>query len=128
MKKGTFILLLLATTLLSSCSTQKNTWASRSFHQMKTKYNIQFNGQIAFDEGQNAIREAHEDNYTAIIKLLNLPLRRWIELSRSVASALSCTALKHDQRSITRNAEILNTKHGWSKRSSTTKWVMRGCS
>ena len=69
MKKGTFILLLLATTMLSSCSTQKNTWASRSFHQMKTKYNIQFNGQIAFDEGQNAIREAHEDNYTAILPL-----------------------------------------------------------
>ena len=68
MKKGIFILLLLAVTMLS-CSTQKNTWVSRNFHQMQTKYNIHFNGQIAFEEGQNAIREAHEDNYSAMLPL-----------------------------------------------------------
>lgn len=66
--KGLIILLTLTATMLS-CSTQKNTWASRSFHQMKTKYNIHFNGQIAFEEGQEAIREAHEDNFSTILPL-----------------------------------------------------------
>ena len=69
MKGGRIIILLTITATLLSCSTQKNTWASRSFHQMKTKYNIHFNGQIAFEEGQESIREAHEDNYSSILPL-----------------------------------------------------------
>lgn len=55
--------------LLASCSTQKNTWATRSYHQMKTKYNIYFNGQVAFDEGERAICEANEDDYSTILNL-----------------------------------------------------------
>ena len=55
--------------MMTACSTQKNTWATRSYHQMKTKYNIYFNGQVSFDEGQKAIREANEDDYSTIINL-----------------------------------------------------------
>ena len=54
---------------LASCSTQKNTWASRSFHQTKTKFNIHYNGQLAFGEGLEAISEAHDDDYSAILPL-----------------------------------------------------------
>ena len=54
---------------MTSCSTQKNTWASRSFHQTKTKYNIHYNGQKSYDEGLEAISEAHEDNYSSILPL-----------------------------------------------------------
>ena len=54
---------------MSSCSTQKNTWASRSFHQTKTKYNIHYNGQKSYDEGLEAISEAHEDDYSSILPL-----------------------------------------------------------
>lgn len=66
--RGLIILLTLTATMLS-CSTQKNTWASRTFHQTKTKYNIQFNGQMAFEEGQEAIRDAHEDDFSNILPL-----------------------------------------------------------
>ena len=69
MKGNTYILLVLALLGLTSCSTQKNTWASRSFHQTKTKYNIHFNGQIAFGDGLEAIYEAHEDDYSATLPL-----------------------------------------------------------
>ena len=69
MKSKIYIMWCLALLTLASCSTQKNTWASRSFHQMKTKYNIHYNGQIAFDEGLEAISEAHEDDYSAILPL-----------------------------------------------------------
>ena len=55
--------------VLASCSTQKNTWATRSFHQTKTKYNIYFNGQISFDEGVEAIRDANEDDFSTILSL-----------------------------------------------------------
>lgn len=55
--------------LMASCSTQKNTGATRAYHQMKTKYNIYFNGQVSFDEGEKAIREANEDDYSTILNL-----------------------------------------------------------
>ena len=53
----------------SSCSTQKNTWATRSFHQTKVKYNILYNGNIAYEEGLKAIRDANEDDYSRILNL-----------------------------------------------------------
>lgn len=33
-------LVLIGLSSLVACSTQKNTWATRSYHQTKTKYNI----------------------------------------------------------------------------------------
>ena len=69
MKGKIYILLCVALLGLASCSTQRNTWASRSFHQTKTKYNIHYNGQKAFDEGLEAINEAHEDDYSSVLPL-----------------------------------------------------------
>ena len=64
------VLLILITTMgLVSCSTQKNTAASRSFHQTKVKYNIFFNGNIAFEEGLQATIQANEDDFTHILPL-----------------------------------------------------------
>ena len=61
--------LVLAGLILTSCSTQKNTWATRSFHQTKVEYNILYNGNIAYEEGLKAIRDANTDDYSQIIPL-----------------------------------------------------------
>ena len=55
--------------ILSSCSTQKNTWATRSFHQTKVKYNILYNGNVAYEEGLKAIRDANTDDYGHVLYL-----------------------------------------------------------
>jgi len=55
--------------LLGACSTQKNTKATRSFHQTKVKYNILYNGNIAYDEGLKAIRDANTDDYSRVLYL-----------------------------------------------------------
>lgn len=60
---GLFIL------LICSCSTQKNTWATRSFHQTKVKYNILYNGNVAYEEGLKAIRDANTDDYSRVLYL-----------------------------------------------------------
>ena len=57
------ILVLLAT----SCATRKNTWATRSFHQTKVKYNILYNGNVAYEEGLKAIRDANSDDYSRVL-------------------------------------------------------------
>ena len=55
--------------IASGCSTQKNTAVNRSFHQTKVKYNIFYNGNIAFEEGQQATIKAHKDNFSTVIPL-----------------------------------------------------------
>ena len=54
---------------VSSCSTQKNTWATRSFHQTKVKYNILYNGNVAYEEGLKTIRDANTDDYSRVLYL-----------------------------------------------------------
>ncbi len=68
---------------LSSCSTQKNTWATRSFHQTKVKYNILYNGNIAYEEGLKAIRDANTDDYTQILNLYPVSNHKAAEASAS---------------------------------------------
>lgn len=55
--------------LFVSCSTQKNTWASRTYHATTTRYNIYFNGNLSFDEGLKAINDANTDDFSEIIPL-----------------------------------------------------------
>jgi len=69
--------------ILSSCSTQKNTWATRSFHQTKVKYNILYNGNIAYEEGLKAIRDANTDDYSRILYLYPVSNHQAAEASAS---------------------------------------------
>ena len=69
--------------LLSSCSTQKNTWSSRSYHQTKVKYNILYNGNTAYEEGLKAIRDANEDDYSHVLSLYPVSNHKAAEASAS---------------------------------------------
>lgn len=59
----------IATVLCTACSTQKNTGASRTWHQLKTVHNVYFNGRLSYDEGMTALDEAHSDNYATLLPL-----------------------------------------------------------
>lgn len=63
------IAVLLATT---ACSTQKNTWASRNYHAMTTRYNIYYNGNNSYIDGLNVIDKAAEDDYSSILPLYSV--------------------------------------------------------
>ena len=69
--------------MANGCSTQKNTAATRSFHQTKVKYNIFFNGNIAFIEGQKATINANEDDFTEVLPLYPVSNHRAAEASAS---------------------------------------------
>ncbi len=66
MKKGfAYILLsLIAACLLGSCSTKKNTKASRFYHAFTTRYNIYYNGKVSFDESLDAMQKGYKENYS----------------------------------------------------------------
>ncbi len=55
--------------LFSSCSTKKNTPLRRAYHATVTRFNIMYNGQLAYNEGLNAIDKANVDNYTRVLPM-----------------------------------------------------------
>lgn len=62
MRKYIYIILTLA---LFSCSTNKNTFLSRSYQKMTTRYNVYFNGQESMKAGLEKIRENHVIDYSS---------------------------------------------------------------
>jgi tetratricopeptide (TPR) repeat protein len=54
---------------LFSCSTRKDTFINRNWHSVTTKYNVLFNGKVAFEEGRTALMNAYIDNYWEILPI-----------------------------------------------------------
>lgn len=52
-----------------SCSTKNNTWLSRNYQNFASKYNIRHNAVNAFEDGQEMLILANQDNYSEIITL-----------------------------------------------------------
>ncbi len=46
-----------------SCSTKKDSFVNRGFHEMNAKFNVLFNGDEAFSEAKKILDETYEDNY-----------------------------------------------------------------
>jgi len=57
--------------LFASCSTKKNTFTRRVYHNLTTHYNIYWNGNESFKSGRNALKESAVDNYNTILSVYN---------------------------------------------------------
>ena len=83
-KRGYISVLMAVLVLLgASCSTQKNTRASRSFHQTKVRYNILYNGNLKYEEGLRAIQTACEDDYSQVLALYPVSDHKAAESAKS---------------------------------------------
>ncbi len=49
------------------CSTKKNKWLNRTFHNITSKYNGYFNGEETLKEGVAMLQVAHVDNYFKVL-------------------------------------------------------------
>ena len=67
-------IILIVLVILPGCSRTKDTWLSRNWHMLASKYNPLFNGNEALIKGVNAIENGHEDDYLNI-----LPIYIWPE-------------------------------------------------
>lgn len=63
------LLLLITGLVVSSCSVEKNTGATRSFHNLTSHYNIYFNASESYKEGLARMEESFMDDYTSILPL-----------------------------------------------------------
>lgn len=50
-----------------SCSTKKNTFVSRNYHNLTAHYNVFFNGNESFKAGEIKVTGVNKDNYTEIL-------------------------------------------------------------
>ena len=69
MKKYTLqiiTLFLIAMTLIA-CSRKKDKFLNKKFHAVTTKYNVLYNGNIAFEEGKDYLINSFNDNYWQIL-------------------------------------------------------------
>lgn len=72
MKKGFYyIIALLIVSLFWSCSTKKNTKASRFYHAFNSRYNIYFNGKTSFDEALLSMQNGYKESYSDLLKSLS---------------------------------------------------------
>jgi tetratricopeptide (TPR) repeat protein len=59
----------LIVSLLTGCSTEKNTLISRSYHNLTANYNIFFNGSESFKKGMRRAQEEYIDDYTQVLSI-----------------------------------------------------------
>ena len=66
-KTNHIITILFLVAVLVSCSRKKDKFINRSFHAMSTKYNVLYNGNLAFESGKNGLIESFNDDYWQIL-------------------------------------------------------------
>ncbi|MDR3127042.1 MAG: hypothetical protein LBU08_01010, partial [Tannerellaceae bacterium] len=70
MKSGLYVIGAMAALLLfAGCGVKKNTRAARFYHAFTTRYNIYYNGEVAYTEALKSLEESYKENYTEVIAL-----------------------------------------------------------
>ncbi|MCK5856221.1 MAG: tetratricopeptide repeat protein [Bacteroidales bacterium] len=85
--------------LASACSTKKNKWNRRVYHNLTAHYNAYYNGEVSLDEAIVEIKDAHKDDYTQILDVFELATNEDVQaaypkLDRSILKA-SLVVHKH---------------------------------
>lgn len=98
MKKLIYIFVILL--IITGCSTQKNTGATRGFHEMCTKYNVGFNAQNSYIEGQKAIDKGAKDDFTQLIEMYPISYKE----NQTVASSQMDRAIEKCRKAIKKHS------------------------
>ncbi len=54
-----------------ACSTKKNTWSRRAYHNLTSHYNVYWNGNESMKTGVTDLRKAAVDDYSKVIRVFN---------------------------------------------------------
>ena len=98
MKKLLYIFVILL--IITGCSTQKNTKASRAYHRMCTNYNVGFNAENAYIEGQKEINKSAKDDFTQLIEMYPISYKE----NQTVASSQMDRAIEKCRKAIKKHS------------------------
>ena len=65
---------------LAACSTKKNAFMNRNWHAVNTKYNVLYNGNLAFEQGREELRQNYKENYWALLPVERLQVTDEVRL------------------------------------------------
>jgi len=76
-----FLVAVLGVLLLClGCSTKKDAFLNRNWHALNTKYNVLYNGNIAFEQGREELNASYRDDFWEILPVERLEVTDEIKL------------------------------------------------
>ncbi|SFW56898.1 hypothetical protein [Cellulophaga fucicola] len=70
----------IAALLFNACSTKKNALVNREWHALNTKFNVLYNGNIAFEKGREELKANYKDNYWDVLPIERLEVTDDVKL------------------------------------------------
>ena len=61
--------------IIFSCSRKKDRFINRNWHALNTKYNVLFNGGVAYEAGLNDIESKYDDNFWEILPIEQINIK-----------------------------------------------------
>ena len=116
-KTGRFIFFMAIWIIIFSCSTEKNTFVTRTYHNLTAKYNAFYNGNESLKQGVKKMRENYKNDYSKILpvykhgdeknsKSLYPDMDKVIEKASKVINRHSITVKPKRKRGSRRDKEI----------------------
>ncbi len=75
-----FISAFLGALLFNACSVKKDKFINRNWHALNTKYNVLYNGNIAFETGREELNTSYKDDYWEVLPVERLQVTEEIRL------------------------------------------------
>ncbi len=66
--------------MAAGCSTKKDAFVNRNWHALNTKFNVLYNGNLAFEEGRTQLNNSYRDNYWEILPVERLQVSGEVRL------------------------------------------------
>ena len=98
--------------LSPACSTKKNKWNRRAYHNLTAHYNGYYNGQVSLNEAIQEIKEAHKDDYTQVLDVFQL----------ATSEDVKASAPKLD-RAIMKASVVIHRHSMYFGKKENVKWV-----
>lgn len=68
-----FVLVVMAVAVLVSCSTTKNTWVTRSYHNLTSRYNGYFYAKESMKDARDKVEKTYVDDYSQMLPIFRIP-------------------------------------------------------
>lgn len=101
---GIFVLFA-ALVLVSGCSTKKNTWTRRAYHNLTAHYNVYWNGMDLMRQGVKDYDAQMKDNFSVV-----LPVYNFGDKTGNKAAGFTDNAIKKASKTIQKHSMVFSQK------------------
>ena len=101
-----WILILSGLAMFSACSTKKNTFVRRTYHNLTSHYNVYWNGMDNLRQGYKEYQAGLKDNYALVLPVFNYGDKA----SATKISQFADIAIKKASKAINKHSMVFNRK------------------